>query len=129
AQTYFGKALEDVSIAEAAMLAGMPKAPSSYNPVVNFKRAKLRQLYVLRRMHELGFIDDAELAHAQEQRLIVQRDSNVDEMSVDAQYVAEMVRQVLYERYPEDVYTRGFRVYTTINAKDQQNAVRALRAG
>src|SRR5690606_26076640 len=125
AQTYFGKALNDVSIAEAAMLAGMPKAPSSYNPVVNFKRAKLRQLYVLRRMHELGFIDDAQLAQARDERLRVQR--HVDGMPIDAQYVAEMVRQVLYERYPEDVYTRGFRVYTTLRAKDQEGAVKALR--
>lgn len=127
AQTYFGKALKDLSVAEAAMLAGVPKAPSSFNPVVNFKRAKQRQLYVLRRMHELRFIDDAQLAQAQEQRLIVQR--NVDDMPIDAEYVAEMVRQVLYERYPDDVYTRGFRVYTTINSKDQENAVEALRSG
>src|SRR5690606_9855284 len=123
AQTYFGKALKDLSVAEAAMLAGVPKAPSSFNPVVNFKRAKQRQLYVLRRLHELRFIGDAQLAQAQEQRLIVQR--NVDDMPIDAEYVAEMVRQVLYERYPYDVYTRGFRVYTTINSKDQENAVEA----
>jgi penicillin-binding protein, 1A family len=127
AQTYFGKSLKDISIAEAAMLAGTPKAPSSYNPVVNFKRAKQRQLYVLRRMHELGFIDDAQRAQAEQQPLTVQR--NADDFPTDGEYVAEMVRQVLYERYPADVYTRGFRVYTTLDSHDQNAAVAALRQG
>ncbi|MBX6393323.1 MAG: transglycosylase domain-containing protein, partial [Burkholderiales bacterium] len=128
AQTYFGKALKDVTLAEAAMLAGMPKAPSSYNPVVNFSRAKQRQLYVLRRMHELGFIDDEQLAQAQTQKLTIVREV-ADTPQTDAQYLAEMVRQVLYERYPEDVYTAGFRVYTTVHSKDQEAAVAALREG
>ncbi|MFO7190049.1 MAG: penicillin-binding protein 1A [Pseudomonadota bacterium] len=128
AQTYFGKALKDVTLAEAAMLAGMPKAPSSYNPVVNFSRAKQRQLYVLRRMHELGFIDDEQLAQAQTQKLTIVREV-ADTSQTDAQYLAEMVRQVLYERYPEDVYTAGFRVYTTVHSKDQEAAVAALREG
>lgn len=127
ARTYFGKPLSDVSIAEAAILAGIPKAPSAVNPVSNFKRAKERQLYVLRRMHELNFINDKQYAQAQQQPLVVKR--GLEEFPVHGEYVAEMVRQVLHERYPDDVYTRGFRVYTTLTAKDQNAAYAALRKG
>ena len=109
------------------MLAGLPKAPSSFNPVVNPKRAKQRQLYVLRRMHELGYLNDAQFAAAQKDPLVVRRD--IDGFAVHAEYVAEMVRQVLYERHPEDVYTRGFRVYTTITKRDQEAAYDAMRRG
>ena len=127
AQIYFGKALKDLNLAEAAMLAGLPKAPSSFNPVVNPKRAKQRQLYVLRRMHELGFVDDKQFAEAQKQPLQVRRD--IDDFAVHAEYIAEMVRQILHERYPDDVYSRGFRVYTTISKRDQEAAYTALRRG
>jgi penicillin-binding protein 1A len=126
-QIYFGRALSDISLAEAAMLAGLPKAPSSYNPVANPKRAKERQLYVLRRMRELGYITDEQLKSAQAQPLVVRRD--FDDYSVHAEYVAEMVRQVLYDRYPDDVYTSGLRVYTTITKRDQEAAYHALREG
>jgi len=126
-QIYFGKALKDLSVAEGAMLAGLPKAPSSFNPVVNPKRAKQRQLYVLRRMHDLGYLNDQQFADAQKQPLQVRRD--IDDFGVHAEYVAEMVRQVLYERYPADVYTRGLRVYTTLSKKDQEAAHAALRKG
>ncbi len=126
-QIYFGKGLKDLSVGEAAMLAGLPKAPSGYNPVVNPKRAKSRQAYVLRRMHDLGSLNERELAEAQKQELRVRRE--LDEFSVHAEYVAEMVRQVLYERYPNDVYTRGLRVYTTITKQDQAAAYAALRRG
>jgi penicillin-binding protein 1A len=127
AQIYFGKALKDVTPAEAAMLAGLPKAPSSFNPVVNPKRAKVRQVYVLRRMHELGYLNDNQLAAAQKQELKVRRD--IDDFSVHAEYAAEMVRQLLYERYPNDVYTRGFRVYTTLSKRDQETAYQQVRRG
>ncbi len=126
-QIYFGKGLKDLSVGEAAMLAGLPKAPSGYNPVVNPKRAKARQGYVLRRMHDLGSLNDREFAEAQKQELKVRRE--IDEFGVHAEYVAEMVRQVLYERYPSDVYTRGLRVYTTITKQDQAAAYAALRRG
>jgi penicillin-binding protein 1A len=126
-QIYFGRALSDISLAEAAMLAGLPKAPSSYNPVANPKRAKERQLYVLRRMRELGYITDEQFKTAQAQPLVVRRD--FDDYSVHAEYVAEMVRQVLYDRYPDDVYTSGLRVYTTITKRDQEAAYHALREG
>ena len=127
AQIYFGKTLKDISVAEAAMLAGLPKAPSSFNPVVNPKRAKQRQLYVLRRMHELGHLTDAQFAEAQGAQLAVKHDSN--EYALRAEYAAEMVRQILYERFPDDVYTKGFRVYTTVTKNDQEAAYAALRRG
>ena len=127
AQIYYGKALKDVNVAEAAMLAGLPKAPSSFNPVVNPKRAKQRQLYVLRRMHELGHISDAQFAEAQKAPIVVKHQAN--EYAMRAEYVAEMVRQMLYERFAEDVYTKGYRIYTTITKADQEAAYAALRRG
>ena len=127
AQIYFGKALKDVNVAEAAMLAGLPKAPSSFNPVVNPKRAKQRQLYVLRRMHDLGYITDAQFAEAQKAPIVVKHQAN--EYAVHAEYVAEMVRQMLYERFGDDAYAKGYRVYTTITKADQEEAYAALRRG
>ena len=127
AQIYFGKPLKEISIAEAAMLAGLPKAPSAFNPVVNPKRAKLRQQYVLRRMQELGFIDVKQHDEALKQALVVKRDTN--EYPVHAEYVAEMARQIAAESFPEDVYTRGLRVYTTILKNDQDAAYSSLRRG
>lgn len=127
AQIYFGKSLKDLTIAEAAMLAGLPKAPSAYNPVVNPKRARLRQQYVLRRMLELGFIDAAQQEAALKQTLVVKRDAS--EFAVHAEYVAEMARQIAAEQFPDDVYTRGLRVYTTILKNDQEAAYAALRRG
>jgi penicillin-binding protein 1A len=126
-QIYFGKALKDLSTAEAAMLAGLPKAPSAFNPVVNPKRASLRQQYVLRRMLELGFIDAKQHETALKQALVVKRDTN--EFAVHAEFVAEMARQMAAERFPEDVYTRGLRVYTTILKADQEAAFTSVRRG
>ncbi len=126
-QAYFGKPLAEVSIAEAAMLAGLPKAPSAYNPVVNPKRAKARQLYVLRRMHELGVIDTAQLAKAQDEELEVKRET--EDFALHAEFVAEMVRQALFERYGVEVYSQGWRIYTTITRADQEAAYAALRRG
>ncbi len=127
AQTYYGKPLNQLSIAETAMLAGLPKAPSSYNPVVNPKRAKLRQMYVLRRMHELGFITPAQFDAAQIEPIIAKHGNQ--EFSVKADYLAEMVRQVMYERYQEEAYTQGYNVYTTIRQQDQAAAYAAVRNG
>jgi penicillin-binding protein 1A len=127
AQIYYGKALKDISVAEAAMLAGLPKAPSSFNPVVNPKRAKQRQLYVLRRMHELGHLTDTQFAEAQKTPIVVKHET--DEYALRAEYVAEMVRQMLFERFADDVYTKGYRVYTTITKTDQEAAYAALRRG
>jgi len=127
AHIYFGKTMDQLTIAEMAMLAGLPKAPSIFNPVVNPKRAKLRQMYVLRRMHELGFIDTIALEIAQAEPIVPKRGSQ--EFSVRSDYVAEMVRQAMYDRYQEDAYTQGLSVYTTIRHKDQQAAYEALRKG
>jgi len=126
-QIYYGKALEQLSLAEMAMLAGLPKAPSTYNPVANPQRAKQRQQYVLRRMTELGYITQEEHDQAYQAPLRTRRE--VREYSVHAEYVAEMVRQAIAEHYPEEVYTRGFRVYTTIRQADQETAYAALRRG
>ncbi len=95
---YFGKPLTDITVAEAAMLAGLPKAPSAFNPIVNPKRASLRQQYVLRRMREINFIDSEQYEAALKQPLIVKRETN--EYAVHAEYVAEMARQIAAERFP-----------------------------
>lgn len=125
AQIYFGKSLAQLTPAEAAMLAGLPKAPSAYNPVINPRRAQLRQRYVLRRMHELGFIDDKQFASAVDENLNVKHDAN--DFGVRANYVAEMARQIVVERFKDDAYTRGYQVITTIVAEEQQAAYLALR--
>ncbi len=127
AQIYFGKPLSQVTVAEAAMLAGLPKAPSSYNPVVNPKRAKLRQLYVLRRMHELHFIDDEQLNIAQQQPIVTRRGNQ--EFGAKSDHISEMARQAVYEKYQEDAYTQGLKVYTTIRQQDQLVAYRSVRMG
>jgi penicillin-binding protein 1A len=127
AQIYFGKPLGQVNIAEAAMLAGLPKAPSSFNPVINPKRAKLRQLYVLRRMHELNFISDEQFQLAQQQPIVAMRSNQ--EFGVKSDYLVEMVRQAVYDKYQEDTYTQGFKVYTTIRRQDQLAAYQAVRTG
>ncbi|CAN7679349.1 penicillin-binding protein 1A [Pseudoduganella sp. LjRoot289] len=127
AQIYFGKNLKDISVAEAAMLAGLPKAPSAYNPVVNPKRARTRQQYILIRMAQLGYISDAQFQAAKAEPLKVKTDSS--EFGVHAEYVAEMARQLVYEQFKEDTYTRGLNVFTTITKADQDAAYLALRRG
>ncbi|HTM60557.1 MAG TPA: penicillin-binding protein 1A [Burkholderiales bacterium] len=126
-QTYFGKSLDQLNLGEIAMLAGLPKAPSLYNPIANPQRAKQRQGYVLRRMSELGYITAAQYDEATKAPLKARRE--VSEYSVHAEFLAEMVRQALAEHYPEDVYTRGFRVYTTLRKADQEAAYDAVRKG
>ncbi|WP_438820275.1 penicillin-binding protein 1A [Burkholderia lata] len=127
ARVYFGKDLKDITLAEAAMLAGLPKAPSAYNPVVNPKRAKVRQEYILQRMLELNFISREQYDEAVAQPLVVKGPGR--DFSVHAEYVAEMVRQMMYAQYREETYTRGFNVVTTIDSADQQVAYTALRKG
>ncbi len=128
AQIYFGKSLKDVSAAEAAMLAGLPKAPSAFNPVTNPKRAKTRQLYVLRRMHDLRFLSDVQYKEAQTAPLAV-RQGLRESASSHGEFVAEMARQVVFEAYGEEAYHRGLTVYTTIRKADQEAAYAALRRG
>jgi len=127
-QIYFGKSLDRVTLAEAAVLAGLPKAPSAYNPVANPQRSRQRQQYVLRRMKELGHIGDAQYTEALNAPLQVRR--AVDDFSgMHAEFLAEMVRQAVFEQYPQEAYTKGFRVYTTIRKADQEAAYDALRRG
>ena len=127
-QIYFGKALKDVTPAEAAMLAGLPKAPSAYNPISNPKRAKTRQLYVLRRMLDLKYITDDEYREAQVAPLVV-RQGFREAIAVHAEFVAEMARQIVFEAYGEDAYTKGLTVETTIRRADQESAYAAVRRG
>ncbi|SMG60208.1 penicillin-binding protein 1A [Paraburkholderia susongensis] len=127
ARVYFGKDLKELTLAESAMLAGLPKAPSAYNPVVNPKRAKVRQEYILQRMYELHYITQEQYDEARQQPLVVKGMGK--EYSVHAEYVAEMVRQMMYAQYHEEAYTRGLNVVTTIDSADQDVAYRALRKG
>ncbi|MGC0151297.1 penicillin-binding protein 1A [Chromobacterium vaccinii] len=127
AQAYYGKPLNQLTVAQMAMLAGLPKAPSAYNPIVNPDRAKLRQQYVLRRMRELNFITQQQYDEALNEPL--QLASQAADTSQPGQYVAEMVRQAMYERYKEAAYTEGFKVYTTLDSRHQKWAYDALRAG
>ncbi|MDF1483759.1 penicillin-binding protein 1A [Ramlibacter sp. H39-3-26] len=127
-EAYFGKPLKNISVAEAAMLAGLPKAPSAYNPINNPKRARARQLYIIERMEETGFITHAQAESARQESLKLRSASN-DSTRVHAEYLAEMARQFIFAQYGNDTYTRGLNVYTSINAADQEAAYRALRQG
>jgi penicillin-binding protein 1A len=127
AETYFGKSLKDITIAEAAMLAGLPKAPSAYNPISNPKRARSRQLYIIERMEENGYIT-AEQAKAAKAEPLVLRTSG-DKRTLHAEYVAETVRQMVFAQYGQETYTRGLNVYTTVQSTEQMAAYKALRQG
>ncbi|SDV51329.1 penicillin-binding protein 1A [Chitinasiproducens palmae] len=127
AQVYFGKPLKDITLAQAAMLAGLPKAPSAYNPVANPERAKIRQRYILKRMLDLGYIDQSQYEQALAENIHVHQ--STAEYSVHAEYAAEMVRQMMFAQYKEEAYTRGFAVTTTIQSGDQESAYGAVRAG
>ncbi len=128
AQIYYGKSVGKLTLAEVAILAGLPKAPSAYNPVANPQRARQRQQYVLRRMKELGHITEQQQADAAKAPLHVRREMD-DFAGVHGEFLAEMVRQAVFEQYPEDAYTKGFRVYTTIRKADQEAAYEAVRRG
>ena len=126
-EAYFGKPLKNISIAEAAMLAGLPKAPSAYNPISNPKRARSRQLYIIERMEENGFITRDQAASAKLEDLKIR--TAMSGLNTHADYVAEMARQLMFAQYGTEIYTRGLNVYTTIRASDQQAAYFALRQG
>ncbi len=123
-QVYFGKPLQALSLAETAMLAGLPQNPIYANPVVNFERAQRRQRVVLQRMLVTGAITPAQHAAAREEKLNVRRAPQVE---VQAQHVAEMARQIVYERFAERAYSEGIRVHTSLLSTDQQAAHAALR--
>jgi penicillin-binding protein 1A len=126
-QTYFGKDISQITLAEAAMLAGLPKAPSANNPATNFNRATIRQHYVLGRMEKLKLIKPRQAAEAKKEKLRVI--GRAEEFPVRAPYAAEMVRQLMFEQYGEETYTRGFTVITTIQSEEQRAANRAVRKG
>ncbi|OVZ60426.1 penicillin-binding protein [Pigmentiphaga sp. NML080357] len=127
ARIYYGKPLSEITAAEAAMLAGIPKAPSRYNPVVNPTRAKLRQQYVLQRMLSLGYLTEPEYHAALDEKLKIRQLGG--EFGVRAEYVAELARQLVYDIYKEETYTRGLNVYTTVDRDMQDAAYDALRDG
>jgi len=127
AQIYFGKDVREISIAEAAMLAGLPKAPSAYNPVVNYRRAKIRQEYILQRMRDLKMITPNQYELALTETLHVRGVGK--EFATKADYAAEMVRQLLISEYGDSIYTQGMTVYTTIRRAEQDAAYSAVRKG
>jgi len=126
-EAYFGKALKDITIAEAAMLAGLPKAPSAFNPIVNPKRARSRQLYIIERMEENGYITAKQALAAKAEPLRLR--TAADKRNLHAEFVAETVRQMVFAQYGDETYTRGINVYTTVQSAEQMAAYRALRQG
>ncbi len=127
AEAYFGKALKDITIAEAAMLAGLPKAPSAFNPIANPKRARSRQLYIIGRMEDNGYITAKQASAAKAEPLRLR--SSADKKALHAEFVAETVRQMVFAQYGEETYTRGLNVYTTVQSAEQMAAYKALRQG
>ncbi|WP_288023246.1 penicillin-binding protein 1A, partial [Thauera sp.] len=135
ARAYYGKTLDQLNLPEAAMLAGLPKAPSAFNPIVNPARAAVRQQYVLRRMLEAGYISSTQYEEAlafatpkQSQRDIAAARKNQD-IVVPGDHVAEMARQIAVEQFGEQAYELGIRIVTTVTRKDQEAAYAALRRG
>jgi penicillin-binding protein 1A len=127
AQTYFGKPLAALSAAEAAMLAGLPKAPSRFNPFVNPRRATERQRYILRRMREMGFLSETDYQAALNEPLKL-ASARTEKLAM-APYVAEAARQAAWELFRQDTYSAGIVVHTTIVAGEQRAANEALRKG
>ncbi len=126
ARAYYGKPLDQVTVAEAAMLAGLPKAPSTFNPFANQKRAELRQQYVLRRMHELGDLKDDDYKAALAAPSTLRQNAGP---TVHSDYLNEMARQFTVDLVGESAYTRGLTVVTTIKSRDQEAGYQAVRRG
>jgi penicillin-binding protein 1A len=127
AQIYYGKPLARISAAEAAMLAGLPKAPSAFNPVVNPKRARIRQQYVLGRMRSLGSLTEEQYQAAMKEALRLQPDRG--DYVVKAPYVAELARMLAFDQFRDETYVAGLNVYTTVLSEDQRAANTAVRDG
>jgi penicillin-binding protein 1A len=128
AHAYFGKPLAALSLAESAMLAGLPKAPSTMNPVVNLPRAKRRQEYVLGRMLALGMVSQDDYRAARAERLAISGETP-GSFAGHAGYVAELARQLVRERFGDEAYTRGLNVYTTVSSVRQTLAYDAVTGG
>ena len=127
ALVYYGKPLEKLSLAECALLAGLPKAPSNYNPFTNPKRAIQRQQEVLKNMLRYNFIDQKTFDEAIKQSLHFKESRQSRDLMAD--HAAEMVRQTLYDQYKDDIYTSGIKVYTTIKKVNQEAANEAVLRG
>ena len=127
AKIYFGKDLKDITLAQAAMLAGLPKAPTASNPISNPKRAKIRQLAILKHMLQLNYITPQQYDAAKDEEIHV--GNNINEFGTHAEYVTEMARQMVYDQFKDDTYTLGLNVYTTITKADQDAAYLSLRKG
>ena len=125
AQVYYGTHVPELSLGETAMIAGLPKAPSAYNPVANPERALERRDYVLRRMLKLQFIDEAQYDAAIAEPVNVSLHFPVIEL--DAPYTAEMVRNEMFQRYGDEAYTNGYKIYTTVDSQLQIESDKALR--
>ena len=130
-RAYFGKPLSEVTPAEAAMLAGIPKAPSRFNPITNFPRAEIRQHYVLGRMKALGYLTPEQADEALKQRLTIRGADGTSArgFAVHGDYPSELARQLMYGVFQEETYSKGIDVYTTIDSKAQEAAYRAVRDG
>ena len=127
AEVYYGRSVHDLNLAQIAMIAGLPKAPSKFNPIVNPERALVRRDYVLGRMHKLGFIDDN--AYQEAQSAPVSASIHYPKVEMNAPYIGEMARAQMVADYGADAYNKGYRVYTTINSALQRQAQHALREG
>ena len=135
ARTYFGRSLAELSVGEAATLAGLPVAPSAYNPIVNPTRATMRKNYVLRRMYDLGYIDELTYVTEKSQPMQTRRAATEEEQiarnlkndRVSAHYAAELARMLVYDIFKDETYSRGINVYTTIRTDEQNAAVEAVR--
>ena len=125
AEGYYGKAVAELDLAQTAMIAGLPKAPSRFNPITDPERALQRRNYVLGRMLKLGYISQEE--HDQAVAAPVGARLQAATAELNAPYLAEMVRAEMVERFGEDAYTGGYRVYTTVDSRLQDIAARALR--
>ncbi len=125
AEVYYGKPVGALSLAETAMIAGLPKAPSRFNPIADPERALQRRDYVLGRMAKLGFIDAQ--AHQTARTAPVTARLHATNTELDAPYMAEMARAEMFERYGDSAYTGGYRVYTTLDSRQQEAAISALR--
>ncbi|HEU5436570.1 MAG TPA: transglycosylase domain-containing protein, partial [Telluria sp.] len=125
AKTYFGKPLDQLSVAEMAMLAGLPQNPARHNPVVNPKGARARQQVVLKTMRDQAIISEPQYQQALAEPLRINQKGQ--QFSTHAEYVAELARQAVYEQLKEDAYTKGIVVTTTIVSADQDAAYKSLR--
>jgi len=125
--TYYGKSIKELNIAQLAMIAGLPKAPSAFNPITNPTRALTRRNWILGRMHSLAFIDDQEYESALSEPVSARYHGS--DIELYAPYIAEMVRSELFEQYGERIYEDGYNVFTTIDSTMQSSATQALRKG